>query len=205
MRRALVILLFAVALRVRAAEFEAGIAHFHMTAMGERTFAGGELEVISSRGFAATAEVFWTPRISTQFAASFVNPAVILRPASPPPDDVDLGTLGIDTYSLSARWHFAPEKRFSAYAGAGVALVTFGNLEDRFGDDVELRFDNETAFLGEAGVRYRFRPSVFFTFGATYMPAEAAAGFVRNDAGLALPDKVQLDPLIVRVGAAWRF
>ncbi len=199
------LLTLALAMPVRAADLELGIRHLSTWPRGDRAFAGGELEVVSSRGFAATAEVFWTPRLSTQLAATFVNPAAFIFPTNPPPNDLDLGTFGIDTYSVTARYHFAPDARFSPYAGAGGALVIFGDLEDRFGDDIEMTFDRETAVLVEGGLRYRVFPRVVLDAAVTYMPLEATPNQVRNGTNVPLPASVNVDPLTVSVGAAWRF
>jgi outer membrane protein W len=193
------------AMPLRAADIELGIRHLSMWPRGERAFDGGELEIVSSRGFGATAEVFWTPRISTQLAATFVNPASFIFPTTPPPNDLDLGTFGIDTYSLTARYHFMPDARFSPFAGTGVAMVLFGDLEDRFGDDIEMTYDRETAFLVEGGLRYRVFPRVMLDVAVSYMPLEATPNHVRNDTNVALPASVKLDPLTVSAGAAWRF
>jgi outer membrane protein len=198
--RPFALLLLFLAFPLHAADLELGIRHLSMSPMGDGAFAGGEIEIVSSRGFGANAEVFWTPRISTQLAATFVNPATFLNPA-----DVDLGTFGIDTYSLSARYHFAPDARFSPFAGAGVALVVFGDLEDRFGDELEMTFDRETTFLAEGGLRYRVFPHVIVDASVSYMPLEATPNHVRNDTPLALPSTVKVDPLTISVGAAWRF
>jgi outer membrane protein W len=195
-----VLLLLLLALPLHAADLELGIRHLSMSPMGDDTFDGGQLEIVSSRGFGANAEVFWTPRISTQLAATFVNPATFINPA-----DVDLGTFGIDTYSLSARYHFAPDARCSPFVGAGGALVVFGDLEDRFGDDIEMTFDRETAFLVEGGLRYRVFPSVILDAAVSYMPIEATPNHVRNDTTVPLPSIVKIDPLTISVGAAWRF
>lgn len=194
MKTLLFVLLLAVPLR--AADFEAGIRH-----VGMWPTASSDVNVVSSRGFAATGEVFWTESISTQFAATFLNPAAFVGPN----DVVDLGTLGIDTYSATARWHFMPQRRWSAFAGAGVALVSLGNLEDRFGDDLEITFDNEITYLAEAGVRYRFVSNVYLDVAVSYMPLEAEATFVKNDNQIVFPSTLNLNPLTVSAGAAWRF
>jgi outer membrane protein len=198
MKRLLLLLLLA--LPLHAADLELGIRHLSMSAMGDGAFDGGELDIVSSRGFGANAELFWTPRISTQLAATFVNPATFINPA-----DVDLGTFGIDTYSLSARYHFAPDARLSPFVGAGGALVVFGDLEDRFGDQLEMTFDRETALLVEGGVRYRLFPSVILDASMSYMPLEATPNRVRNGTAVALPAVVKVDPFTISLGAAWRF
>jgi len=190
---------------LRAADLELGIRHLSQWPRGDRAFDGGELEVVSSRGFAATAEVFWTPRLSTQLAATFVNPAAFIFPTTPPPNDLDLGTFGIDTYSLTARYHFSPGARLTPFAGAGGALVLFGDLEDRFGNDLEMTFDRETALLVEGGLRYHIAPRVTLDVAVSYMPLEAKPNHIRNDTSVPLPESVKLDPLTISAGAAWRF
>lgn len=187
-------------LPLQAADLELGIRHLGHWPTGDGAFDGGEVEIVTSRGFAATAEVFWTPRISTQLAGTFVNPAAFLHPA-----EVDLGTFGMDAYSLTARYHFIPDARFSHFVGAGGAMVIFGDLEDRFGDDIEVTFARETAFVVEGGVRVRLFSQVFVDAAVSYMPVEATRNSVRNDTALALPASVKVDPLAVSVGAAWRF
>jgi outer membrane protein W len=199
------LLALVLAVPLRAADLELGIRHLSQWPRGDGAFAGGKLEVVSSRGFAATAELFWTPHVSTQLAATFVNPAAFIFPTNPPPNDLDLGTFGIDTYSLTARYHLTPDARLSPFAGAGAALVVFGNLEDRFGNDLEITFDRETTLLIEGGLRYRIVPPVVLDVAVSYMPLEATPNHVRNDTNVALPESVKVDPLTVSVGAAWRF
>ena len=195
MKRLVFVLLFAC--RVFAADFEAGIRHVVVFQTGE----AGDLDVPMSRGFAATADVFWTERLSTQFAATFINPEAILFPANAEP--VDLGTIGLDIYSASIRWHFAPRARFSAYAGGGAALVQVGNLDDQFGDAVEAEFESETAFLIEGGLRYRLLPRLFLDLGVSYMPLSAEPDVAKTN--VSLPSEVGLDPVTVSGGVAWRF
>ncbi|HEV7242372.1 MAG TPA: outer membrane beta-barrel protein [Thermoanaerobaculia bacterium] len=181
-----------IALPLHAAEIEAGGSHVIAMAAGDT----GTLDVKTSRGFSAHVEVFWSDRVSTRGTATFLNPAAILFPDNPPPTDVDLGTLGLDIYSATARIHFG--NRFSAFAGGGAALVVIGNLDDQFGDAVEIEFDPETTFVAEAGVRYRIHPRVVLEMGVTYMPLEL-------EAPAPLPSSIAVDPLIVSAGAAWRF
>lgn len=186
---------------LHAADLEVGVQH--VIAIPGDT---GELDVATSRGFGAHLDVFWSERFSTRVAAVFVNPAAILVPENPPPADVDLGTLGLDIYSATARFHIAPRARFSAFAGAGVAVVTIGNLDDQFGDAVEIEFDQETAFVAEAGVRYRVHPRIMFEASAIYVPLEIEGNVRRAaDPRIVVPSPIGVDPVVVNVGAAWRF
>ena len=195
-------LLAFLAMPLAAADLELGIRHVLAQPLGD----SGDLDIGMSRGFGASAEVFWSGRFSTMAAASFVNPEAVLRPSTPPPDAVDLGTLGLDVYSLTARWHIAPSRRLSGFAGAGGALVQIGNLDDQFGDAFEADFDSEPTFLVEGGLRYRVRPSVYLELGAMYLPLDAKPHVRRaTDPAVALPSKLGLDHAIVSIGAAWRF
>lgn len=199
MKRVLLILLLATSLR--AAEIEVGAQHVISIPRDQ-----GTLDVEVSRGFGAHAELFWRDALSARVAATFLNPAAILFPENPPPTDVDLGTLGLDIYSASARYHFGARRRLSAFAGGGAALVVIGNLDDQFGEDVEIELDPETTFLAEGGVRYRFRPSLVLELGVTYMPLEGEPRVLRaRDPRYPLPEVVTVDPVIVSAGAAWRF
>lgn len=192
--------LLVLAFPLHAADLELGMRHVSSSPRASGAFGNNEIDVEASRGFAATAEVFWTPRVSTQLAGTFVNPATFIFP-----EDKDLGTFGIDTYSLTARYHLTPDARFSAFAGGGAAIVVFGNLESRFADDIEMTFDRETAFLVEGGVRFHASPHVVIDAAVSYMPLEAKPNHVRNETTVPLPESVKLDPFVVGVGAAWRF
>ena len=193
MRRASFLLLFLLAVPLHAAEIEAGGQH--VIAIPSDT---GELDIATSRGFGAHVEVFWTDRVSTRAGALFVNPAAILYPDDPPPNDIDLGTLGLDVFSLTARFHIGPNRRVSGFAGGGPALVIVGNLDDQFGDQIEIEFDRETTFVAEAGVRYRVLSHVYFEGVVAYLPLEL-------EGVPPVPAKMAVDPVIVSVGAAWRF
>ncbi|HYK00844.1 MAG TPA: OmpW family outer membrane protein [Thermoanaerobaculia bacterium] len=197
-RLALLILL---TLPLRAADVEVGIHHVATMMTRDGTYDGAELEVEPSRGFAVSAEVFFSARVSTQLSATFVNPVAVINPG-----DVDLNTISLDIYAVTGRWHFAPQARLSGFAGAGAAFVSLGNLEERFDDRIELEFDPEATYLVEAGLRYRFRPRIIFTGSLMYMPLEAESIVIRDERpDVALPERVSLDPVTLSIGAAWRF
>jgi len=202
MKTGALFLLAILATPLAAADFALGIRHVLAQPVGD----SGELDIGMSRGFGVSAEAFWSRRFSTTLAATLVNPEAILIPSTPPGDAVDLGTLGLDVYSLTARWHFAPERRLSAFGGAGGALVQIGNLDDQFGDTFEADFDSETTFLVEGGLRYRLLPNIFLELSALYLPLEGEPHVnVATDPNVALPATLDLDQTIVSAGALWRF
>lgn len=188
MRQVFVLAALLFAMPLRAAGIEAGGQHVIVMPRGDEA-----LDVATSRGFGAYLDVFWSDRVSTRIAATFLNPAATLHPA-----DIDLGTLGLDLYSATARFHLAPRARLSAYAGGGAAYAIVGNLDDQFGNEIEIEFDPETTFVLEGGLRYRIHPRIVLELGAAYLPLEL-------EAPAPLPPAVAIDPLIVSAGAAWRF
>ena len=187
MRRASILLLLLITLPLHAAEIEAGAQHVMAQPMGDM----GTLDIPSSRGFGAQLDVFWSERFSTRLAAVLVNPAAFL-------DGTDMGTLGLDIYSATARYHVPLGAGFSLYGGGGAASVEIGDLDDRFGDEPVIEFDPETTFVAEAGVRYRIFPRVVLELGAAYVPLEL-------EGPAPLPPSVSVDPLIVSGAASWRF
>jgi outer membrane protein W len=196
------VLLFG-ALPLRAADVALGIRHLAHAPAGDARFEGGDVEIVSSRGFGATAEMFFTPYVSAHAAATFVNPAAFLHPAGG--ETVDLNTLSMDTYAATARVHLDRGRRLVPFAGAGAAYTSFGNLEERFDDRIELSFDDAFSWIVEAGARYHVTHGLWIDATLSYMPLEAEPAFVRNDTPLALPAKVTIDPAVFSVGAGWRW
>lgn len=199
------LVVFATAMSADAGELEIGLRHLASTPLANGAYRGGEVEVVQSRGFAATAEHFFTPQISAHVAATFVNPAVFLHPRGAAASTIDLNTLGMDSYSASVRYHLTSIRMIRPYAGAGVCYTVFGNLEERFGDRIELRFDPAASWLVEAGLRHNVAGGLWLDAGVAFSPVRAEAGFVRNETTIDLPRAVQVDPLTISVGAAWRF
>lgn len=196
------VLLLLLALPLQAGNFELGIQHVAVIQTGDT----GDLDVPLSRGFSATGEWFFSEAFSAQLAATFINPEAILFPSDPPPDDLDLGTLGIDTYALTARYHFRRGARLSPFAGAGAGLVVLGNLDDRFDVNLEAEFDPELAPIVEGGLRYRFRRGMILSAALRYMPLTATTEVTLDtDPRVDLPEELELNPLTLSVGASWRF
>lgn len=202
MRIAIALLFSLLSIAVPAAAqrvpIEAGVQHV-VGFYGTTDFDAGTLELPMSRGFAATAEVFFTPSVTTHFAATFVNPEAFLNT----PGETDLGTIGIVLASATARYHFRPAGRFDPYAGAGIAYASLGNIEDRFGDALEATLEAELTWTAAAGVRYRVLPRITIEAGATYVPLRPELQVRKTNAPL--PESLQIDAVIISVGATWRF
>ena len=203
MKAGLLILLFDVVIHPYnpPPPYEIGIQHVGVVTTGDT----GDLDVPLGRGFAITGERWVSPEFSTALTATFVNPEAILFPSNPPPNDVDLGTIGLQTTSLTARWNFRSEEFFSAFAGAGPALVRIGNLDDQFGDAVEADFDTRLTFVIQGGVRFRpwDIPGPALNLTASYTPLKAEPNVRKTN--VPLPGELALNPVTIGIGASWRF
>jgi len=177
-----------------AQEFEVGARHLIVS-----TSSDDAIEIGESRGFAATAELFVSPRFSTELSAGFINPQATLA------DGTDLGTLGVNTTALTARWNLAPHALISLFAGAGVAYVRVGNLDDQTDERIEVDFDSEVTYVAEAGARLRLRRARRLALVGTisYMPLKPELNVRRSN--VALPKELTLDPMTIGIGATWRF
>lgn len=196
-----VVLMFLARMATAAPALEVGARYVVTRVHEETTFPTGRLHVSSSSGFGATAELFWTERVSTQLSATFVQPESFLFPNSG--REIDLATIGLNPVALTARLYFPA--RFSPFLGGGAAIVIPGDLEDRFGDDLEIEFDRQHTYVAEAGMRYRKSAKVAFDLSATYMPLEMDLHVRRNTIGAPLPPKLRLNPVILGAAASWRF
>ncbi|MGZ5432721.1 MAG: hypothetical protein ACXWH7_07295, partial [Thermoanaerobaculia bacterium] len=67
-------------------------------------------------------------------------------------------------------------------------------------------FDQETALVAEAGVRYRVYARIVFEASVVYVPLEIEGNVRRaTDPRMVVPSPIGVDPLVVNIGAAWRF
>jgi Outer membrane protein W len=182
---------------------EAGARYADIRFRGRNAFGDGDLEIPGARGWAATLEWFRSPRVSVSFESSFFQPRAFLLSTQSPLAEVDLNVLAIDTHALTARLHFRPQARISPFVGAGGALVVFGVLDDRFGDQIHADLPRRKVPVFEAGIRFPMRPRVTIALAATYMPLDAELRVDKTNRPL--PASLEVDPVTVTAGASWRF
>jgi hypothetical protein len=196
MKIRIALLLLSFSTPVAAADFEAGVRHVVVL------FSESEgIDLPVSRGWAVSSEIYWSKRWSLHTEASFINPAVFSQ--QPSGDEVDLDTLNIDTYAATIRWNRG--SRWSSFAGAGAAWVVPGALDDRFGEALEINLENQLTFIVEGGLRWRVHPRVTVDATASWMPLTSPLDVRRNEGQMVLPDEIELNPLTLSGGVAWRF
>ena len=161
-----------------------------------------ELSFDSNIGFGASANIFWTERVSTEIAAYAVDADTTLSfPGGP---DFDLGPLELTPITGTLQFHFAPRSTISPYLGVGVAHV----LSNEFSSDDldlleigEIDVDDETTWLANAGLSFSITPSFGIILDAKYFPFEPATRAAGDTEDL----DIEINPLLLSAGLRLRF
>ncbi|HUF17701.1 MAG TPA: OmpW family outer membrane protein [Thermoanaerobaculia bacterium] len=154
-------------------------------------------------GWAVTADIFWTPRLSTEVGIYSFSADGSLDIGGILDDSINLGALDIVPITLTLRAHFGGE-RFDFYVGAGGAYATFDDLESdelRLGGVEFIEIDDEFTWLANAGLSIRLTQSLRLGIDAKWIPLEVTA--IDN---LGLDEvELELDPLLISGGVIFRF
>lgn len=161
----------------------------------------------SEQGYGLAINTFWSDRISTEFAASVVEPDVTLRATDPSVPFEDVGSLEMIPLTATLQFHFNPEGRLDPYIGAGVAYVLFDEIEGtRFGDigfdSIDL--DDDFGFVVNGGLSFDITPNFAINLDAKYVPVESAARAVVAGADREEVD-FEVNPLILAAGLSFQF
>jgi outer membrane protein W len=163
-----------------------------------------ELTFDDANGFGISANFFWGRRISTELAVYSLRSDAVLTGSGNLPYALDLGSMNLTPITGTLQFHFAREAFLSPYVGVGVAHVIVGNLES---DDLNLvgigpiDVDDEFSYVANAGLSLRLTPNFSLGLDAKYIPlrpGSRALGDVQDV-------ELRIDPLIVSVGARFRF
>lgn len=175
---------------------------------GNTDFEDGEVaEFDGEQGYGLGINVFWSSRISTEFAASVVEPDLSLRATDPSIPSGVVGSLEMMPITGTLQFHFNPDGRFDPYVGAGVAYVLFDQVEGESLGDIGLDaidFDDDYGYVANAGVSIDITPTFALNLDAKYVPVSAAA---RGVVAGTETDPVDFDvnPLILAAGVSLQF
>ena len=167
-----------------------------------------DLEFESEQGFGVAVNVFWGNRISTEFAASVVEPDVALASDSQVIPAFAAGSLEMIPITATLQFHFAPDSRFDPYVGAGAAYVLFDQLDDEEQlDEVDVEaidFDDDVGLVLNAGFSFDITPTFAVYADAKYVPVgtSATATFAT---GPGVESDVDINPLMLSVGLGLQF
>ena len=165
----------------------------------------GDVEFDSDQGFGVSVNVFWTDRISTEFAGSIIDPELQV---SDRPRIVLTEPLEMIPITAVLQFHLLPGSRFDPYVGVGAGYVIFQDIEDENDlDDIDFEtidFDDDVSLVVNAGVRIGFTPNLGIYLDGKYMPLETSATPVFADGRLEGQD-IAIDPLILAAGLSFSF
>ena len=175
---------------------------------GSTDFEDGEAaEFDSEQGYGLGINVFWSSRISTEFAAYLVEPDLSLRSNDPAIPSGVVGSLEMMPLTGTLQFHLNPDGRVDPYIGAGVAYVLFDQVEGESLGDIgfdSIDFDDDYGFLFNAGVSIDITPTFAINLDAKYVPVSAAAtaviGGIETDA-----TDFDVNPLILSAGVSLQF
>jgi outer membrane protein W len=162
----------------------------------------------AEQGWGLAVNVFWSNRISTEFAASVVEPDFHIRAEDPTIPFAFSQGLEILPISAVLQLHLLPASSFDPYVGVGGAYVLFEDIEgsDDLGDiDIDqIDFDDDIGLVFNAGVNWAFTPNFGLYLDGKYVPLESAARAVFPQ-GASEPIDIEVNPLMLSAGISFRF
>lgn len=116
----------------------------------------------------------------------------------------DLGRAKIYPISAVLQWHLAEHGTIRPYIGAGVTHVILHNVNRSVsGSATGIHFKDPTGFVVDGGLEFNLSKRFGIYGDARYIPVEtkSSATFVGTSSSV----KMNVRPLIVSAGLAWRF
>ena len=198
-RLGVVMLLFAFSMNAQAGEIGLWIA---TSQVGETLVDESEISFDNGEGFGISFNHFWTPNLSTEFAATPLKHDGTIEVGEFP--TFDLGSLDIIPVTATAQWHFARGGRFSPYVGAGISYVMADDIES---DDLrsigvdKVEVDSKVGWLAQAGIDIGLSERFAVAVDAKYIPYSPES----TDPADPEPVKLDLDPLVISAGVKFRW
>lgn len=166
-----------------------------------------ETEFDSEIGFGASVNVFWGGSLSTEFAATIVEPE--LGANFNDPGLTPLFAAGLEMMPITAvlQWHFNPNGRFDPYIGAGVGYVLFDQIDDEDLEEIdvdEIDFEDDYGFVANLGANVGFTDNFGLYLDAKYIGVQTEATVVipgEDDEAF----EVDVDPIMFSAGVTFRF
>ena len=165
---------------------------------GGQVYAGGNAEL----GVSIAVEYRLTETIGLEFAALYSKSPDVNDESSAGGDELGEGP-GFLPLLAGANFHLVNTDRFGIYVGPRVGWVNFGDFDlDIDGQNIAYEVDDEFAWGATAGFDYQFGDSRWsFVAEATYLDVDMNI----SERGSGVNTTNSFDPLIINLGAAYRF
>lgn len=156
-----------------------------------------------SVGYGAAANVFFSDRVSIEFAISRVDSdTTVRRRAVTAPG----GNLQMMPVTAVMQFHFAPNGFIDPYIGAGAAYVLFDDVEANGVSGLEsIDFEDDAGLAINAGLGIRLGERFGLVIDGKYVPLESNAKAVVLGTGQTSEGKVNISPIILSAGLSLRF
>ncbi len=166
------------------------------------------VEFDSAQGFGVAVNVFFSNRVSAEFAASVVESDVAFRSDNPLFPFLTGGELEMIPITATLQFHFNPTGRIDPYVGVGAAYVLFdrvNDLGDVGGIDVdEIDFDDDVGLVVNAGLTFDITPNFAIYLDGKYVPVSTSAT-ARFATGPGTATEIDINPLILSAGIGFQF
>ena len=153
-------------------------------------------------GYGIAANVFWTNRISTEFAVARVSPQTTARRRAAGASGGDIVMMPI---TAVLQFHLAPNGTLDPYIGAGAAYVLFDDFNANGLNGVrriELKDDAGLALNAGLGIRLGSRFGILLD--GKYVPLKSSATAVYATGPNTTAD-IDINPVILSAGLQIRF
>lgn len=163
------------------------------------------VDLTDAAGFEAGVDLFWTPRISTEFSVASVRHEL---EASAFGEHADLGPTHVTPFTAVLELHTNPQGKFDVHLGAGGAYVTF----DEVADTAELtllgvrsiEFHDKLVPAADAGACFRLGPRWAVTADAKWLDIRTDVTATYLD-GTSEGASLNLSQLTLGAGLSFRF
>ena len=172
--------------------------------VGGAVVPGGNARLKDNTGIVFEGAYFFNPNFSVALALG-VPPTTTLTASGSLEGAGELGEVTYGPAVLSARYHFANAGPFTPYVGAGVNYTLIFDTEDKLLQN--FKADDTVGPVLVAGFDYALSPrwGLYFDAKKVWTSSDTSFG-LPTPAGVAPGTaKVQLDPLILSLGASYRF
>lgn len=154
-------------------------------------------------GYGLAANIFFTDRISAEFAISRVEADTrIRRPAV----GASTATLEMTPITGVLQFHFAPNGFIDPYIGGGAAYMLYDFSEGQGVTGLnQIDFDDDVGFAVNAGLGIRLGNRFGLNVDAKYVPIESNAQAVVVTGNQDTEARIDVSPIIVSAGLSLRF
>lgn len=154
-------------------------------------------------GYGVAANVFFSDRLSVEFALSRVDTDTTVRRRAVTTQG---GNLEMMPVTAVVQFHLAPNGFIDPYIGAGAAYVLFDDVGNNGVSGLEkIDFEDDAGLAINAGIGIRLGERFAIVLDGKYVPLESNAKAVVLGTGQTSQGKVDISPIILSGGLSLRF